>query len=137
MSGQSDHRPKKAAAGHDARTVICDDGQCRELDLLASKYTECDQDTDCELTLGVDCCPGCYYQTLRTAGEEYYAGGLVAFSDHDGFWNDHCAGVPIGCDPCVGQEIAQELTAACVAGRCQVEYDGSPLTFSDNSPLPP
>lgn len=122
--------------GHHELVAACEEGQCRTLDLLESDYTSCESAADCELQIGTNCCPGCSYQTTRSDGDEYYAGGIVAFSDHDEFLSDMCADIPFSCDPCGPRAIADQITAACIDGHCTVQYDGSPLTFSDDDAIP-
>jgi len=58
---------------------------------------------------------------------QYYAGGLVALSDEQGFLATYCDQA-ITCDDCAAR-IPNEVSARCVQGRCRISYDGSSITF--------
>jgi hypothetical protein len=116
-------------AEHYALTAVCEAGQCKKLDLLASPFSACERDEQCQLRAGAQCCPDCSLYTPSFNDVTYYGGGLIALSDEAGLLAAHCGGTP-SCRPCA-PPFPNEVIARCIAGRCQVEYDGSPITYSE------
>jgi hypothetical protein len=128
--GPGDYRPGEleCADGFDALTAVCASGTCTKLDLLNSPFTACQRDEECRLRTGAfGCCPLCSVAAPTFNGVQYYAGGLVAFSDLAGFLSAYCPGER-ACSECPSS-IPNEVFARCLEGHCRVVYDGSPITF--------
>lgn len=117
----------RCPAAHDTLTAVCEQNACTTLDLSVSPFAACERDDQCHLRFGADCCPDCALTTSEVVGVLFYAGGLVALSDEAGFLAAYCQRTA-RCDRCA-PDLPNEVTARCIAGHCQVAYDGSALTF--------
>jgi hypothetical protein len=128
--GPPDYRPGELECSerYDALAAVCVSGTCTKLDLLESRFTACERDDECQLRTGAyGCCPLCSVRAPTINGVQYYMGGLVAFSDLEGFLSAYCPGTP-ACSECPSS-IPNEVSARCLEGHCRVIYDGSPITF--------
>jgi hypothetical protein len=128
--GPPDYRPGEldCGDGYDTLTAVCEGGMCTKLNLLESPFTACQRDDECHLRTGAfGCCPLCSIRAPASGDAQYYAGGLVAFSDLAGFLSRYCPGERT-CSECPSS-IPNEVIARCLQGHCRVVYDGSPITF--------
>lgn len=117
----------RCPAAHDTLTAVCAENACITFDLALSPFSACERDDQCQLRFGADCCAECALATSEVAGMLFYAGGLVALSDEAGFVEAYCQDTA-RCRRCA-PKLPNEVAARCIAGHCQVEYDGSALTF--------
>jgi hypothetical protein len=111
--------------GHDYVTAVCRQGRCERVDLLETRFTECDSDADCSLRFGAGCCSRCSFLSPTINGLTYYAGGIVAVSNFEEFIEAFCP-LEQDCDECTRQ-APEQVSARCVSGRCTAAYDGSPI----------
>ncbi len=82
----------------------CMAGQCFTLDVRLSPDTACNDDSDCILRSGVNCCPNCQ-------------GGFVSVNAHA----DFCPDGPAPCPRCATVPPPQTLLAVCQNKRCVLE----------------
>lgn len=102
--------PEKDSLGN--FVADCVEKKCTLLDLRTTPLTACQNDSDCHLRNGSDCCPSCGNTS-----------SVIALSDERGLTELVCPSEDYGCPDCAALPPPNAV-AICQEAHCQVAYRG-------------